>query len=304
MSLDEFTEFLRLTMTAAAGVCRNGAIAYLCMDWRHLREVLHAGHEVFTELKNICVWAKTNGGMGTFYRSQHEIVLVWKVGTAPHTNNFGLGDKGRYRTNVWTYPGVNTFKSDRMEEITSHPTVKPVALVSDAIRDVSNRGEIVLDVFGGSGTTLIAAEAEKRAQAVGYGKPPVDHRFKKGVSGNPRGRPIKPERARSLRQLNSDILKSANMEHLIITNGKEERVPIIELMLRQLFVMGTKGNMKALECALSLYQSALSHNVNLNRVFHNVLEDQELQAVMKGNSPPNSEVFKRRNYWRKRSQKL
>jgi hypothetical protein len=151
---------------------------------------------------------------------------------------------------------------------------------------------------------LDAEEAEKRAQAVGYGKPPVDHRFKKGVSGNPRGRPIKSERARSLRQLNSDILKCANMEHLIVTNGKEERVPIIELMLRQLFVMGTKGNMKALERALSLYQSALSYNVNLNQVFHRVLEDQELQAVMKGNSPPNSVIFKRRNYWRKRSQKL
>jgi len=100
--------------------------------------------------------------MGTFYRSQHELVLVWKVGTAPHTNTFGLGDKGRYRTNVWSYPGVNTFKSDRMEELTSHPTVKPVALVSDAIRDVSHRGQVVLDIFGGSGTTLIAAEKTGR----------------------------------------------------------------------------------------------------------------------------------------------
>ncbi len=121
-----------------------------------------AGHAVFSALKNICVWAKTNGGMGSFYRSQHEMVLVWKVGDVPHTNTFGLGDKGRYRTNVWTYPGVNTFKSERAEEIASHPTVKPVALVSDAIRDVSNRGQVVLDVFGGSGTTLIAAEKTGR----------------------------------------------------------------------------------------------------------------------------------------------
>lgn len=112
------------------------------MDWRHLGEILRAGHAVFSELKNICVWAKTNGGMGSFYRSQHEMVLVWKVGDAPHTNTFGLGGKGRYRTNVWTYPGVNTFKSERAEEIASHPTVKPVALVSDAIRDVSNRGQV------------------------------------------------------------------------------------------------------------------------------------------------------------------
>lgn len=107
MSRDQFTEFLRHTMTATASACRDGAIGYFCMDWRHLSEVLSAGYQAFTELKNICVWTKTNGGMGSFYRSQHEMVLVWKVGTAPHTNTFGLGDKGRYRTNVWSYPGVN-----------------------------------------------------------------------------------------------------------------------------------------------------------------------------------------------------
>jgi DNA modification methylase len=100
--------------------------------------------------------------MGTFYRSQHEMVLVWKVGSAPHTNTFGLGDRGRYRTNVWHYAGVNTFKSERAEELASHPTVKPVALVADAIRDVSHRGQVVLDIFGGSGTTLIAAEKTGR----------------------------------------------------------------------------------------------------------------------------------------------
>jgi len=162
LSEAEFTEFLRGALSVAAGVCRDGALVYVCMDWRHLQEVLVAGHAVFSELKNICVWTKTNGGMGTFYRSQHEMVLVWKVGTAPHTNTFGLGDKGRYRTNVWSYPGVNTFKPERMTELVSHPTVKPVALVADAIRDVSNRGELVLDVFGGSGTTLIAAEKTGR----------------------------------------------------------------------------------------------------------------------------------------------
>ena len=162
MSKAEFTEFLRLSLGGAANVSRDGAIAFICMDWRHVGEVLAAGYSAFTELKNICVWAKTNGGMGSFYRSQHEMVLVWKKGSAPHTNTFGLGDKGRYRTNVWTYAGVNTFKSDRMDELASHPTVKPVALVADAIRDVSNRGEIILDVFGGSGTTLIAAEKTGR----------------------------------------------------------------------------------------------------------------------------------------------
>jgi DNA modification methylase len=133
------------------------------MDWRHIGELLQAGIDAFSELKNLCVWAKTNGGMGTFYRSRHELVFVWKIGTAPHTNNFGLGDKGRYRTNVWSnYAGVNSFGSERMEQFELHPTVKPVALVADAIRDVSHRGEIVLDCFGGSGTTLIAAEVTGR----------------------------------------------------------------------------------------------------------------------------------------------
>jgi len=162
MSRGQFTDFLVQAFAVAEKSCRDGAIAFTCMDWRHLGEVIAAGEGVFTELKNICVWSKTNGGMGTFYRSQHEMVLVWKVGTAAHTNTFGLGGKGRYRTNLWTYPGVNTFRSDRMEELASHPTVKPVALVADAIRDVSNRGEIVLDIFGVSRTTLIAAEKTGR----------------------------------------------------------------------------------------------------------------------------------------------
>lgn len=162
MSREQFTTFLAESFAVAEKSCRDGAVVFTCMDWRHLGEVIAAGEGVFTELKNICVWSKTNGGMGAFYRSQHEMVLVWKVGTAAHTNTFGLGGKGRYRTNVWTYPGVNTFRSERMEELASHPTVKPVALVADAIRDVSNRGEIVLDIFGGSGTTLIAAEKTGR----------------------------------------------------------------------------------------------------------------------------------------------
>lgn len=162
MSEAGFTEFLRQTLTNAASVCRDGAIAFVCMDWRHLPEVLQAGRQAFAELKNLCVWTKTNGGMGSFYRSQHELVMVWKVGSAAHTNTFGLGANGRYRTNVWSYAGVNGFKAERMEELNLHPTVKPVALVADAIRDVSHRNELVLDVFGGSGTTLIAAEKTGR----------------------------------------------------------------------------------------------------------------------------------------------
>lgn len=162
MSADAFTDFLLSTLRNTSAVCRDGAIAFVCMDWRHLAEMEAAGRAAFSELKNVCVWAKTNAGMGTFYRSKHELIFVWKVGTAPHINTFGLGDKGRYRTNVWTYAGVNTFKADRMEEIVLHPTVKPAALVADAIRDVTYRGGVVLDPFGGSGTTLIAAHTTGR----------------------------------------------------------------------------------------------------------------------------------------------
>jgi DNA modification methylase len=162
MSRRAFTDFLQLTLGHAAFSCRDGAIAFVCMDWRHLPELLAAGEDAFAEIKNLCVWNKTNGGMGSFYRSKHELVLVFKVGNAPHTNTFGLGDGGRYRTNVWDYAGVNTLRSGRAEELAMHPTVKPVAMVADAIRDCSRRGETVLDPFGGSGTTLIAAEKTGR----------------------------------------------------------------------------------------------------------------------------------------------
>ena len=158
MSADAFTAFLTETLEAMSRHSRDGAIAFVCMDWRHMSELLTAGHAAFTELKNLCVWNKTNGGMGTFYRSKHELVFVWKVGTAAHTNSFGLGDTGRYRTNVWDYAGISSIGSSRADDLAMHPTVKPVALVADAIRDCSKRGDIVLDGFGGSGSTLIAAE--------------------------------------------------------------------------------------------------------------------------------------------------
>ena len=162
MSVEAFASFLQQTLGHGAAAARDGAIAYVCMDWRHMGELLKAGHAVFSELKNLCVWNKTNGGMGTFYRSKHELVFVFKVGTAPHTNTFGLGDSGRYRTNVWDYAGVNTLRPGRSESLAMHPTVKPVALVAEAIKDCSRRGEIVLDPFAGSGTTLIAAEKTGR----------------------------------------------------------------------------------------------------------------------------------------------
>ncbi|MEJ7928196.1 DNA methyltransferase [Sphingobium sp. AN641] len=163
MSVDGFTAFLTQTLGFAASHCRNGAIAFVCMDWRHMRELLAAGYAVFHELKNLCVWNKTNGGMGSFYRSKHELIFVFKKGSAEHVNSFGLGDTGRYRTNVWDYAGISSMGSARMEELAMHPTVKPVALVADAIQDCSRRGDIVLDAFGGSGTTLIAAEKVGRS---------------------------------------------------------------------------------------------------------------------------------------------
>jgi DNA modification methylase len=169
MSPEAFTEFLTITLSNAASVCKDGAIAFACMDWRHIREMTEAGEAAFTEFKNLCVWNKTNGGMGSFYRSKHELIFVFKVGTALHTNNFGLGETGRYRTNVWDYPGVSSLGSDRSEALSMHPTVKPVALVADAIKDCSRRGEIVLDIFGGSGSTLIAAETcGRRAKLIEY----------------------------------------------------------------------------------------------------------------------------------------
>ncbi len=132
------------------------------MDWRHIGEVNEAASGVYSELKNLNVWVKDNGGMGTFYRSRHELVFVYKSGAAPHINNFELGQHGRYRTNVWEYAGVNTLKASRLEELAMHPTVKPVQMLADAIKDVSGRGDIVLDLFGGSGSTLIAAHKTGR----------------------------------------------------------------------------------------------------------------------------------------------
>jgi DNA modification methylase len=125
-----------------------------------MNEILEAGHLAYTELKNVCVWVKDNGGMGSLYRSQHEFVFVFKHGSTLHRNNVQLGRYGRNRTNVWHYPCANTFsrQSDEGHLAALHPTVKPVAMVADAILDCSARGDVVLDSFLGSGTTLIAAE--------------------------------------------------------------------------------------------------------------------------------------------------
>lgn len=166
MSTDEFTAFLTRSVGGMVSVLKDGAILDLCMDWRHLREILDAIRANDLTLNNLCVWNKTNGGMGSLYRSKHELVLIAKKGSAPHTNNVELGKHGRYRTNVWDYAGVNSFGATRMEDLGDHPTVKPIALVADAIRDVTRPGEIVIDGFMGSGTTILAAE---RTERIGYG---------------------------------------------------------------------------------------------------------------------------------------
>lgn len=162
MSKAEFTDFLGDVLINLARVSSDGSIHFVCMDWRHIGELLEAGEKAYVELKNLVVWNKDNGGMGTFYRSKHELVFVFKNGTAAHINNFGLGEKGRYRTNVWDYAGVNSLKKGRDEELAMHPTVKPVAMVADAIRDCSSRSGSILDVFSGSGATIIAAERTGR----------------------------------------------------------------------------------------------------------------------------------------------
>lgn len=158
----QFTEFLDKALTNMAAGCCDGAILFVCIDWRHIEEMSVAGRGAGLKLMNLIVWSKTNGGMGTFYRSRHELIFAFKKGSAAHVNTFGLGEGGRYRTNVWDYRGVNAFGPTRDEDLAAHPTVKPARMVADAIKDVSKRNDIVLDAFGGSGTTLMAAELTGR----------------------------------------------------------------------------------------------------------------------------------------------
>ena len=187
MSEEEFTGFLTRVATNLAAFSVDGSIHYVCMDWRHIGELSAAGRSAYSELKNLVVWNKDNGGMGAFYRSKHELVFVFKNGTAPHINNFSLGQHGRYRTNVWDYAGVNSLKAGRAEELAMHPTVKPVEMVADAIRDCSRRGGVILDAFSGSGTTIMAAEQTgRRARAIELDPRYVDvavRRWQKATGG-------------------------------------------------------------------------------------------------------------------------
>jgi DNA modification methylase len=164
MTPGEFTDFLAQSFQLLARYSSDGSIHFVCGDWRHLREFLAAGYQTYSEFKNLCVWAKDNAGMGSFYRSQHELIFVWKAGQGSHRNNFQLGQFGRYRTNLWTYGGANSFSRNTEEGnlLEVHPTVKPVALIADAVMDVSRRRDIILDSFLGSGSTVIACERTGR----------------------------------------------------------------------------------------------------------------------------------------------
>ena len=161
MTVEEFTQFLKTSFELLCMFSKDGSLHYICMDWRHIKEIMTAA-DVYDQFKNLCVWRKDNAGMGSFYRSQHELIFMFKHGKEPHINNVELGIHGRYRTNVWNYAGVNTPSVENAEKRAMHPTVKPVELIKDAILDASNRGGVVLDTFLGSGSTLIAAEKAGR----------------------------------------------------------------------------------------------------------------------------------------------
>ena len=158
LSRADYVEFLVRALGNAARVSRDGAVHFVCIDWRHVEELFVASRGAYGAALNLCVWTKTNSGQGSFYRSQHELIGVFRVGGGQHQNNVELGRHGRNRTNVWTYPGVNSFGAGRADTLAMHPTVKPVALVADAMLDCTSRGDLVLDPFLGSGTTIIAAE--------------------------------------------------------------------------------------------------------------------------------------------------
>lgn len=165
LSAPEFTMFLRTVFRLCVRFSVDGSIHYQCMDWRHAREILDAADGVYQQFKQLIVWAKSQGGLGTFYRNRHELIFVFKAGTAKHTNNFSLGETGRYRTNVVEYAGANVFRKGRAEDLAAHSTVKPTAMVADFLLDCSNRGDLVVDPFVGSGTTLAAAHRTKRRGA-------------------------------------------------------------------------------------------------------------------------------------------
>ena len=223
MSEAQFIAFLKSSFEQLAAHSLDGSLHFICMDWRHLFELLSAGRAVYTELKNLCVWNKDNGGLGSLYRSKHELVFVFKRGAGAHINNIELGRFGRNRTNVWDYAGVNTLREGRLDDLAMHPTVKPVALVADAIRDCSKRDGIVLDCFGGSGTTLVAAaQTGRRGYLMELDPLYVDvtiRRFERVIGAAA----IQADTGLTFAQLQNERTSAAECVHAIEAEEEEER---------------------------------------------------------------------------------
>jgi DNA modification methylase len=165
MSEFEFVSFLTSSLKLLARYSTSGSVHFICMDWRHADQLIAAGKQVYETFLNLCVWVKNNGGMGSLYRSRHELIFVFRNGKEKHRNNIQLGRYGRNRTNVWTYPSINTLSKTGNEGnlLALHPTVKPITLIADALLDCSSRGDLVLDAFLGSGSSLMAAERTGRS---------------------------------------------------------------------------------------------------------------------------------------------
>jgi len=162
MTNEEYRDFLRQALSAAAAASLGSAVHYVCSDWRQIGAVMRVGRRVYAKQLNLAVWVKTNAGQGSFYRSQHELIAIFRVGDDPHLNNIELGRHGRHRSNVWHYAGANTFRAGRLSDLQAHPTPKPTAMIVDAIKDCTRRDDTVLDTFCGGGSTLLAAERTGR----------------------------------------------------------------------------------------------------------------------------------------------
>ncbi len=248
MDRPEFTAFLGQAFRNLATFSVEGSLHYICMDWRHMEELLAAGRSVYSELISLCIWTKDNAGMGSLYRSQHELVFVFKRGRHGHRNNIQLGRFGRNRSNVWRYPGANSFArcGEEGNLLALHPTVKPVTLVADAILDCSARGDIVLDAFLGSGTTVIAAERTGRRC---YGLEP---RFQKGRSGNPNGRP------RGRKNMSTLLSDALNGSVIVVENGRRKKITKREAIVTQLVNKSAAADLKATQIVLAMLRDVES----------------------------------------------
>ncbi len=270
MSTTEFRKFLVETLGAAARLSRAGAVHFVCMDWRHMDDVRATAVEVYGDLLNLCVWNKSNAGMGSLYRSKHELVFVYRVGSAPHFNAVELGKHGRNRTNVWDYASVNSMAGSRREDLALHPTVKPVALVADALQDVTRRGDLVFDMFSGSGTTLVAAErigrkfrgcdidpayvdVARRPLGADYRRDPnsgarMTGRWEKGHSGNPAGRPRKRRPHLSA----FDIIFDKSLT--VTQNGLDRELTVTEALKLTTYQAALKGSKMAVRTVLKMVE--------------------------------------------------